>query len=317
MGRKLKGKDLSKKGLKGALARHNLKEEVNKKKQVALNGSLEQQKLKSKSMKSGGNKTKNNNKNGALNSKGLIPFSYDDTLLLIGEGDLSYAVSIVKQNYINPDNLMATCYDTLEEVKSKYPNVEENISFLESEGVKILYGIDANNLVSSLRLDSKKGQSVSPFKKFGKYLNYVMFNFPHTGRGMKDMDRNIRDHQKLMLNFFKSCRLLFEIVNKEHKLNSGGYKLGENSESKILLSLFEGEPYNSWGVKPLAKSASYKVERSGKFDWELFPEYHHKRTNGIRDTTKPAADRDARVYIFEEFTKSQKNLDGKHQSDSE
>lgn len=316
MARKHKGKDLSKKGLKGALACHNLKEETNRKKQKALDGTIEQKKLKTQSMKSGSNKSKKNtNGSQASNQKGLIPFEYDNTLLLVGEGDFSFAVSIIKQNYINPQNLIATSYDSLSELKSKYPDVDEKLSFLESEGVKVIHEVDANKLVSSLRLDTKKGRAATPFKP-GKYLNYIMFNFPHTGRGMKDVDRNIMDHQKLVVNYFKSCKDIFKIVNDLSKSDTAGYNL-DNSKGKILMSLFEGEPYKSWGVKILAKTENYKVEKSGRFDWEQFPEYHHKRTNGVRDTTKPAAERDARIYIFDEFVKNPKKESKESDSDED
>ena len=65
------------------------------------------------------------------------------------------------------------------------------------------------------------------------------------------------------------------------------------------------EPYSSWGVKILGRSEGFRVDRSAKFDWPLYPEYHHRRTNSTRDTTKPAAERDARIYIFEKFDKKE------------
>jgi len=46
-------------------------------------------------------------------------------------------------------------------------------------------------------------------------------------------------------------------------------------------------------------NGGWKVARSSKFQWENYPEYHHKRTNSEMDTTKPAAERAARVYVFE------------------
>jgi len=81
--------------------------------------------------------------------------------------------------------------------------------------------------------------------------------------------------------------------------------------------LFEGEPYNSWNIKILGRSENYKVERSGKFGWQLFPDYHHRRTNSVRDTTKPAAERDARIYIFEQFTKKEEDEKKKKAANSD
>ena len=47
------------------------------------------------------------------------------------------------------------------------------------------------------------------------------------------------------------------------------------------------------------ESVGYRVERSGTLDWSFFAGYHHRRTNSTKDTTKPAAERDARIYLFD------------------
>lgn len=310
MARKLKGKNLGKKGLKGALARHSVMEDVKKKQHKALEATIENKKLKDKSIKG-----KNNKHKIQSNQKGLVPFLFEDKVLLVGEGDFSFAVSIIKQNYINPSNLIATSFDSHQELCEKYPDVQEKLDFLKQEGVNVMHEVDATKLMSCFKLDTKKGKATSIFKH--SKLNYVMFNFPHTGRGMKDMERNIKDHQKLVLGYFESSKELLNYVNDESNSEFGGY--GMNSvKGKIILSLFEGEPYNSWSVKILARNIDYKVERSGRFDWTMFPEYHHKRTtSGFRDTTKPAAERDARLYIFEEFVKKESKKEDGSDDDSE
>lgn len=303
MARKLKGKLGGGKGLKGALARQALLEKSKQKLDHVQNNKSTKLSVKTPTKK----------QNQKTQSKGLVPFDIDSTLLLVGEGDFSFARSIVAEGLLSPENLVATSYDSLDELKSKYPEVEQNLEFLEKENVKVFHDIDGTKLVETLNLARK-----SPTKLFSgnKQLTSIMFNFPHTGRGMKDVDRNIRDHQKLMLDFFKSSKQVFKLINNQSKNDFGGYDESQTNNSKIVLSLFEGEPYNSWGVKIIAKSEGYKVDRSGVFDWTLFPGYHHRRTNGIRDTTKPAADRNARVYIFEKFVAPKKKK-AKTDSDSD
>ncbi|KAK6465713.1 hypothetical protein DFJ63DRAFT_28469 [Scheffersomyces coipomensis] len=330
MGRKLQGMLGNKKGLKGALARHSSYEA--KKKQLAKSLEIQNdQKLqKEKQIKRGGNNNKQKQQQQQqqqqANQKGLIPFTKDNKVLLVGEGDFSFAVSIIEENLILPQNLLATSFDSLEELNQKYPNIEENLAVLKENGVKVLHSIDATDLVGSLKLipNSKQKKSGTNhhnqlFTERGN-LNYIMFNFPHTGRGMKDMDRNIRDHQKLVLEYIKSSIEVFKLVNSGITNDFGGY--GESSDSnnqegKIVLSLFEGEPYNSWNIKILARSHDYKVERSGKFDWTMFPQYHHRRTNSTRDTTKPAPERDARIYVFEKFKPKTKSKKGEDEDDSD
>lgn len=297
MGRKLKGRQIVGRGLKGALQHHFVKEKFQQDRQNALTREKERKENKTKTIKGGGKQKKQQK---PQQHKTFIPFESSDTLLLVGEGDFSFACSIVRQSLINPANLISTSYDSKEELLEKYPNVQENLNYLEEEGVKVLNDVDATNMVQTLKLptNAKKGSVglFSPRKK----LNYIMFNFPHTGRGMKDMDRNVRDHQKLVLGYFKSCKQLLSSVNDDTKNVLGGNDaIQPNNTQKIILSLFEGEPYISWGVKALARSEDFRVERSGAFNWSAFEGYHHKRTNGIRDTTKPAAERDARIYVFD------------------
>lgn len=296
MGRKLKGRQIVGKGLKGALQNHMANEKLQNDRKKSLNLEKERRDNKSKSMKSGKQKKHNTQQ---AKTKSFVPFEYSDTLLLVGEGDFSYACSIVRQMLIDPKNLIASSFDSKEELISKYPAVDENLQYLIGEGVQVLHEVDATDLVTSLKLShNKKKRSAQLFTPH-KRLNHIMFNFPHTGRGMKDMDRNVRDHQKLVLGYFKSSQSLFQLVNDDTKNSLGGYdEIQPNTTQKILLSLFEGEPYISWGVKALARTQGLQVERSGSFDWSFYQGYHHKRTNGVRDTTKPAAERDARIYVF-------------------
>ena len=132
-----------------------------------------------------------------------------------------------------------------------------------------------------------------------------MFNFPHTGKGVKDQERNVRDHQNLVLGFFKSCKELFQAINSKwlkSRLQYGdteSLQLSEEGWGKIILTLFAGEPYDSWRIKVLAKENQFQLQRSNRFQWEIFPGYHHKRTNSEQDTTKPAEERESRIYVFE------------------
>lgn len=298
MGRKLKGKVTQAKGLKGALQVHMIKEKMKQDEQRAIEGQKQTQKGKANSMKSGGAKRKHPANN--AQKKAFVPFNLKETVLLVGEGDFSFACSLLKQNLLLPEDIIATGFDTETEMEAKYPEAKENVQFLKDNGVPVLHEIDATNLMQSMKLKALgKNQKVSIFES-GKRLNYIMFNFPHNGRGIKDMDRNIREHQKLVLGYFKSCIALFDLVNKRSNTSSSGYFSAEESTSeKILMSLFEGEPYISWGVKALARSVGYRVERSGTLDWSFFAGYHHRRTNSTKDTTKPAAERDARIYLFD------------------
>lgn len=309
MARKLKGKHTTSKGLKGSLARLKVQEQLNAK--AVKTAEIEKQNQLNK-QKSLTKKQRKNNAKQAATVRGFMPFKVDDTVLLIGEGDFSFAKSLVTQNFILPENLVATSYDSLDEVKQKYPGAEETLNQLESDGVRVVHEVDATDLPKTLHLtlNAKQRRGNEKVKLFddGRQLQYIMFNFPHTGLGIKDQDRNIKRHQELMVAFFQNCSRVFDLVNVGNKKHNdfGGYNDDDDQNGRILVSLFEGEPYNSWGIKALAKSEEYKVEQSGRFEWTMFPGYHHKRTNSIKDTTKPANERNARLYKFEKWTNQKK-----------
>lgn len=101
----------------------------------------------------------------------LIPFSPDDRILLIGEGDLSFARSIVEHHACT--NITATVLERgLEELCEKYPHVEENVAAIERAGGKVLYGADATKIKPWLHVDKEGGGKADA-------MDRILFNFPH------------------------------------------------------------------------------------------------------------------------------------------
>lgn len=260
-----------KKGLAGALARHRLDQE-------AVTSAVPKPALKKK------------HKQVHANQKGLMPFTLEDRVLLVGEGDFGYALLLVQQGFVEPERLVATAYDDKEGVVQKYPaTAATNLEQLEQLGVAVRFLVDATSLPKLLGLKkSSRGMFSSGLP------TYVVFNFPHTGLGMADVDRNIREHQKLMLGFFRLCRQLAGLQGEDA---FGGY--GVTQPLRVALTLFEGEPYVLWEVKRLGRLEGFRVERSGRFEWAMFPEYHHRRTDGEGNTTVKAENRAARMYVYE------------------
>lgn len=88
---------------------------------------------------------------------------------------------------------------------------------------------------------------------------------------------------ELLVAFFKSATPL---------LAPGG---------SIVLTLFEGEPYELWNVRDLARHIGLKVGRSFKFQADAYPGYEHARTIGnIKGGGGwKGEDRAARTYIIE------------------
>ena len=68
-----------------------------------------------------------------------------------------------------------------------------------------------------------------------------------------------------------------------------------------MITVFEGEPYDLWNVRDLARHVGLEVQRSAKFQPAAFPGYQHVRTlgnisggGGWKGEGRPA-----RTYIFD------------------
>jgi hypothetical protein len=97
---------------------------------------LEKQKLlkaKRSSNKSAKNKAKNE-----FHQPG-ISYKPSDKILLVGEGNFSFARSLVEHFGIY-ENLIATCYDDKRTLLEKYGDAKENIRFLKDHGVQVCAG---------------------------------------------------------------------------------------------------------------------------------------------------------------------------------
>lgn len=307
MARKLKGKS-GHQSLRATLQKHQNLEKLRK-----LHKRKEENKKLQKSQPTA--LVKKNQEAQKLNEARFVPFQKDETLLLVGEGDFSFTRSLVEEGYMKAENLIATSYDaTPDELRLKYPHsFDENYKFLIENNVKIFFSVDAMNLIKTFDLSKRTpwGKVLGPAWK-QKSLQNIIFNFPHTGKGVKDQERNIADHQQLVIGYFRSCKKLFELVNAPIIQSRTSYSQGYSSSEevggltpegygKIILSVFTGEPYDSWMIKSLGKDCNLSVQKSNKFQWNYYPQYHHRRTNSEQHTTKPAEERDARMYIFHKF----------------
>lgn len=225
-----------------------------------------------------------------------IPFSPNDRILLVGEGDFSFARSLLETH--GCASLIATSFDKQSALQSKYPQSTSNVRALEEEeGCQVLFGVDATKLGRSGELDGG-GKEV----RKGNF-DRVVFNFPHVGGLTKDVNRQVRYNQgesqiaerplrydlrtdslpELLVGFFNSVLPLLA------------------PEGSILVTIFEGEPYTLWNIRDLARHVGLTVGRSFKFQASAYPGYKHARTLGNIEGGGgwKGEDRPARTYIFE------------------
>ncbi|KAI1495590.1 hypothetical protein F5X99DRAFT_402996 [Biscogniauxia marginata] len=183
-----------------------------------------------------------------------IPFSPEDKILLVGEGDLSFAASLV-EHHCCADVTATVPEKNLEELAGKYPHAPENVAKIEAEDSRVVYGVDATKMAPFV---DKKGRDPG-----AGIMDRIIFNFPHVGGKSTDVNRQVRYNQELLVSFFGRAA---------PSLAAGG---------SIVVTLFEGEPYTLWNIRDLARHSGLRIERSFAFRADAYPGYHHARTLGV------------------------------------
>lgn len=261
----------------------------------------------------------------------IIPFDRDERILLIGEGDLSFAASLIK--HYGCTNVTATVLDKdHRELVDRYPDVDRHIAVINNEAATEDNGDEKKdgeeekeedededeydtqgNLIRMARPklapQNRLVYNVNTLKTLpstlksvkDKTYQRVLFNFPHVGGKTTDVSRQIRHNQELLLTFFaKVAPLLSDTHNNDPY--SGAPKPVTPS---VAVTLFEGEPYTSWNIRDLAKSAGLMLDHSFRFQAGAYPGYAHARTLGVVKNKKgemgggwKGETRPARTYLF-------------------
>ncbi|KAK1248006.1 hypothetical protein MKX07_000894 [Trichoderma sp. CBMAI-0711] len=259
----------------------------------------------------------------------VIPFSRHDRILLIGEGDLSFAASIIEHHGCT--NVTATVLEKDHaELVAKYPAVDANIAVINRRPGQH----DDDDDVAAGQSDTKDGDVAKdednhedeqddgddddddddddhdskPPAITNKLIynvdatklppsvaraphDRIIFNFPHVGGKSTDVNRQVRYNQELLVSFFQRC------------LASAGAPLAPGGS--IVVTLFEGEPYTLWNIRDLGRHAGLQLERSFRFQAAAYPGYHHARTFGVVRNKKgeessgwKGEDRAARSFVF-------------------
>lgn len=232
-----------------------------------------------------------------------LPFKPTDRILLIGEGNFSFARALVCEppaalQYLPASNVTATAYDAEAECFEKYPEARAIVEEIRAKGAEVLFGVDATKLEKIAALRNRK-------------FDKVMWNFPHAGKGIADQDRNILSNQVLLLGFLRSAAHLLKrgpvpslTLRKKKRSEDSDQEDGNSADEAessgpaetrgtILVTLRNVAPYTLWDLPRLAKTPpppksggavnpSYVQLRSFVFHRSLWKGYQHKMTKGER-----------------------------------
>lgn len=152
------------------------------------------------------------------------PFARDDTILVVGEANFSFTLSLLLPPRSHPPyQILATAYDTEEECFSKYPDARENVEKIRRIAGRddiVVFGVDAGQLEkykqvtgasksksqANHNLADGYGDSVDSHSSSSTQRRWskVWFGFPHVGAGHKDETRNVLANQLLILRFLIS-----------------------------------------------------------------------------------------------------------------
>ncbi len=162
--------------------------------------------------------------------------------LFVGEGNLSFALSIAKVPDISASNLVATTYEKDSDLSEE---AQQNTKVLKQSGASVLNGIDATKL----------SQYFSRQK-----FDTIVFQFPNAGSREPEYGRN--PNFVLIRDFLKSAAICL------------------TPNGKILITAVDSPHYQgAFQFEEAAEKAGYSIIGSYAFDPASFPGYSHTNIN--------------------------------------
>ncbi|GMN36697.1 hypothetical protein TIFTF001_006219 [Ficus carica] len=200
-------------------------------------------------------------------------YSSRQRILLVGEGDFSFSVSLAR-TFGSARNMVATSLDPLEKIQEKYGKGMRNVMELEEMGCLVLFGVDAKQMSQHFFLKTQR-------------FNRIVYNFPHVGfLYPEDSCCQIQMNKTLVKEFLKNAKALLR-----------------KDDGEIHITHKEGDPYNKWNLEKKAEKIGLSLNEIVPFRKGDYPGYDNKRAQGC-NADAPFHLGDCSTYKFRPSTHS-------------
>ncbi len=180
--------------------------------------------------------------------------------LLVGEGNLSFAVSLARTRPINPRKLTATTFETEKELSSQ---AKANARTLQTLGVQVCFGVDARNLKDTFP---------------GARFDNIVFLFPNVAS--RDPVRGRNPNHELVRRF---------LLSAAGNLASRGKVMISAVNSPYYLGVFD--------FQGAARKTGYRTPDVYAFDPFEFAGYEHTMTH--REESAIDKKVDCSLWVFQ------------------
>ncbi|KAL4554660.1 hypothetical protein LXL04_037259 [Taraxacum kok-saghyz] len=183
-----------------------------------------------------------------VKEKWVKHYSSNHHILLVGEGDFSFALSLAK-SFGRASNIVASSLDSYGDLIRKYKNAKENLDALGNFGAQLLHGVNAIKMKNHTDLRMRK-------------FDRILFNFPHLGIKYVDESNDylIMEHKNLVQSFLWNARFML--------LPKGEIHVTHRTE----------HPYNLWNIEELATPCVLDSPLVECVDFQVqdYPGYNNK-----------------------------------------
>ena len=215
---------------------------------------------------------------GSLLNLNISPEDPTQRVLVLGDGDLSYSLSLARslQRSELPASLVATCYLTGDELATTHPGAEAHTEALMGEcGAIVVSGVDATRLHDWFSGDQPQLEQIEDGKINGLF-DRVVWNFPQHAERKK-----IQRHRELLEGFFASAGRLLAPGGSIWVTLKGGQG-GTASEREE----YAGRPYGTtWQVEEMAARSDLVIAAVSAPDLEALHEAGY-RSVGFRGSDR-------------------------------